>query len=156
LVYWGCGIVKALVKHKRRVNRVFSKLGVEAALRSRPPALKRKFRLLPWLPAQPLHPRLRGTKLRRKGKELAKLVIFLPLLFVLKGLSPWSLVRGNTRLLTVFPMPRFRQLRVLLSWDRRKLRRLLKRIDIATVQRVPSTFSDDEMIDEPRPKGFSS
>jgi hypothetical protein len=33
---------KALIKHKRRVNRVFSKLGAEIALRSRPPGVNKK------------------------------------------------------------------------------------------------------------------
>jgi hypothetical protein len=84
---------KALVKHKRRVNRVFSELSAEIALRSRPPDVDKKVLAVAVAACSALHPRLRGRKLQRTGKELAKPAIFLPLLFVWRGLSPWNLVR---------------------------------------------------------------
>jgi hypothetical protein len=33
---------KSIVKHKKRVNRVFSELGAETALRARPPGVEKK------------------------------------------------------------------------------------------------------------------
>jgi hypothetical protein len=33
---------------------------------------------------------------------------------------------------------------------RKKSKKVVKKVDVAVVQRVPSAFSDDEMIDEPR------
>jgi hypothetical protein len=38
----------------------------------------------------------------------------------------------------------------------KKAKKAVKKIVVSTVRRVPSTFSDDEMIDELRPTGFSS
>jgi hypothetical protein len=37
---------KNLVKHKKRVNRVFSELGAETALHSRPPGVDKKVRVV--------------------------------------------------------------------------------------------------------------
>jgi hypothetical protein len=48
-------------------------------------------------------------------------------------------------------MLRFRRLPVLLSWDRRKLRRLLRRLLLP-----PFSVFLQPSIDEPRPKRFSS
>jgi hypothetical protein len=38
----------------------------------------------------------------------------------------------------------------------KRAKKVVKKISTANIRRVPSAFSDDEIIDEPRPKGFSS
>jgi hypothetical protein len=62
---------KALVKHKRRVNRVFSELGAETALRSRPPGVDKKVLavvLASYSVAPPKAPRKKASK-RGRGKS---------------------------------------------------------------------------------------
>jgi hypothetical protein len=63
---------KALVKHKRRVNRVFSELGAETALRSLPPGVDKKVptvAVATCLAAPPKAPRKKTSK---KGKRISE------------------------------------------------------------------------------------
>jgi hypothetical protein len=87
---------KALVKHKRRVNHVFSEFGAETTpLNKKVPAVA----VATCSAAPSKAPRGKCSK-KRKGM--------------------------NARHLKVFLMLKFKQLQALLNWDRRKLRRLLR------------------------------
>jgi hypothetical protein len=115
---------KALVKHKRRMNRVFCELSAETALHSLPPSVDKKIPAVVVAVCSAGPPKAPRRKSSRREREKAMQVIFLLLSFVLRKLNLWSLVRGNEKLRKMFLMVKFRQLRVLLSWARRKLRRL--------------------------------
>jgi hypothetical protein len=78
---------KHLVKHKKRVNRVFSELGAKTALRSHPPGVEKKVLLLSWLVVRLLLLKLEGRGLQRKRRIKVGLVIPLLLPFARQKLS---------------------------------------------------------------------
>jgi hypothetical protein len=79
---------KALVKHQKRVNRVFSEFGAETTLRSCPPSVDKKVPAVAIASCLAVHPRLQEEKRRRKEQEKVKLVTSLLPPFVLRRLNP--------------------------------------------------------------------
>jgi uncharacterized protein YktA (UPF0223 family) len=59
---------KALVKHKRRVNRVFSELSAETTLRSRPPRVDKKVSAITVATCSAAPPKAPKKKASKKGK----------------------------------------------------------------------------------------
>jgi hypothetical protein len=60
---------KNIVKHKRRVNRVFSELGADTTLRSRPPSVDKKVPVVAIAVCSAASPKaLRKRGSTRKGK----------------------------------------------------------------------------------------
>jgi hypothetical protein len=60
---------KNLVKHKRRINRVFTKVCGENSFRSHRPEIEKKAPAVAWLVAQPRLSRPPEENLRRKERE---------------------------------------------------------------------------------------
>jgi hypothetical protein len=147
---------KALMKHKKRVNRVFSDLGAETSLHSRPPCVDKKIPAITVATcsvAPPKAPRRKGSD---KGKRKSSV-----------GNTSSSIIRpektktleSNKRKHKASEDIYDAEVQVassLAQLGQKKAKKAVKKIVVATVQRVPSAFSDDEMTDEPRPTGFSS
>jgi hypothetical protein len=57
---------KHIVKHKKRVNRVFSELGAETALRSRPPGVDKKVPAVPVAGCSAAPPKARRKRASKK------------------------------------------------------------------------------------------
>jgi hypothetical protein len=62
---------KNLVKHKKRVNHVFSELGTETALRSRPPSVDKKLPAVAVASFSAAPPKAPRKKSSRKGRNSA-------------------------------------------------------------------------------------
>jgi hypothetical protein len=104
---------KNLVEHKKRVNRVFSELGVETALRSLPPGLDKKVptvAVASCSAAPPKAPQQRSSKKGRSSAVDTSSSVIRPD----KTKSLESSKRKH-KLLKIFLMLRFRWFRVLLS-----------------------------------------
>jgi hypothetical protein len=59
---------KSIVKHKKRVNRVFSELGAETALRSRPPGMDKKISVVVVAVCSAAPPKARRSRASKKEK----------------------------------------------------------------------------------------
>jgi hypothetical protein len=96
------------MKHKRRVNQVFSKLSADTTLQSHPPSMDKKIPFVAVAVARLLHPRIQEGEFRIKERE--RVMQATPLLppFVLKTLSLWNPARGNGKLPRMFLMLRFK------------------------------------------------
>jgi hypothetical protein len=103
---------KNIVKHKKGVNRVFSELGVENALRSHPLGVDKilAVAIAVFSVAPPKARRRRASK-KDNAKGSTMKVLLPP--FAQQRLSPWSPARGNEKLLKMFLMLRSKRLPVL-------------------------------------------
>jgi hypothetical protein len=59
---------KSIVKHKRRVNRVFSEFVAETALRSRPPGVDKKIPAVVIVVCSAAPPKVPRRRASKKGK----------------------------------------------------------------------------------------
>jgi hypothetical protein len=144
---------KNLVKHKKRVNHLFSELGVETALRSRPPGVDKKVLTVAVASCSAAPPKAPRKKSLKKGRRNA-------------GDTSCSIVRPEkTKSLESSKRKRkasedvsdaeIQAASSLAQQGQKKAKKVVKKIVVATVQRVPSAFSDDEMTDKLRPTSFS-
>jgi hypothetical protein len=147
---------KALVKHKRRVNRVFSELSVEIALRSRPPDVDKKVlavAVAACSAAPPKAPRKKTSKNRKGISEAGDISSSTIRLERTKSLESSKMKRKASDSVSDAEAQVASSLAQLIQ---KKAKKVVKKISVATVQRVPSAFSDDEMTEELRPTCFSS
>jgi hypothetical protein len=91
---------------------VFSELGAETALRSRPPGVDKKILVVAVAVCSAAPPKARRRRLRRKIKLKKLLVKLLLLQFALQRLNLWNPARGRGKLLKMFPTLRFKRLLV--------------------------------------------
>jgi hypothetical protein len=147
---------KALVKHKRRVNCVFLELGTETALRSRPPGMDKKVPAVAMAICSAAPPKAPRKKASKKGKGMREA----------GDISSSTIRPEKTKSLDSSKWKRKAsddisdaEVQAASSLDQlgqKKAKKAVKKIAVATIQRGPSAFSDDEMTDKPRPTGFSS
>jgi hypothetical protein len=145
---------KNLVKHKNRVNRVFSELGAEIALRSRPPGVAKKVPAVAVASCSAAPPKAPRKKPSHKGRSSA-------------GDTSSSIIRPDkTKSLESSKRKckasednsdaEVQAASSLAQLGQKKAKKAIKKIDVTKVRRVPSAFSDDEMTQEPCLTGFSS
>jgi uncharacterized protein YktA (UPF0223 family) len=103
---------KNLVKHKKRINHVFSELGAETCFRSRRPGVDKKAQVVAVVSCSAAPPKAPRRRPSKKGRTA--LMTLLLLRFILARRSLLNQARENARHLKVFRMSRFRQLRALL------------------------------------------
>jgi hypothetical protein len=150
-----CKSFHALVKHKKRVNLVFSELGAETALRSRPSGVDKKVpavAVATCSAAPPKVARKKGSK-KGKGKNNADNTSSIIGLKKTKSLECSKRKRKASEDVSDAEVQAASSLAQL---SKKKAKKAVKKIVAAMVQRVPSGFSDDEMTKEPQPTGFSS
>jgi hypothetical protein len=144
---------KNLVKHKKRINRVFSEICGEKSFRSRHPG--RKLKMPAIAVASCLAALLKAP--RRKSLKVAKLNI---------GETTSSSVQpAKTKSLESTKQKRKSSEHVsdveleaasgLVHMSRKKSKKAVKKVVAAEVRRVPSII-DDDIFAEPSQKGFSS
>jgi hypothetical protein len=147
---------KALVKHKRRVNRVFSELGAEIALRSCPPGVDKKVPVVvvatcsAALPKAPRKKSLNKRKGMNEAGDISSSTIHPEKTKSLES-SKWKCKASDS-----VSDAEVQAASSLAQLEQKKAKNAVKKISIAIIQCVPSAFSDDEMTDELHPTGFSS
>jgi hypothetical protein len=67
-----CKSFKAVVKHKRSVNHVFSELGTDTALHSRPPGVDKKVLTIAVATCSAAPPKAPRKKASKKGKGMSE------------------------------------------------------------------------------------
>jgi hypothetical protein len=105
---------KSIVKHKKRVNRVFSELGAETALRSRPLGVDKKISAVVVAVCSDAPPKARRRRASKKEKAKSNAAILL-LSFARGRLSLWNPAKERGRLPKIFLTLRFKRLLVLHS-----------------------------------------
>jgi hypothetical protein len=147
---------KNLVKHKKRVNRVFSKHGDETALRSHPSGVDKKVPTVVVANCSAAPPKAPRKKASKKGIRKSDV-----------GDTTSSIIRPEK---TKSLESRKRKHKAsegvsdveiqaassLAQLGQKKAKKAVNKIVVATIQCVPLAFLDDEMTEEPRPIGFSS
>jgi hypothetical protein len=147
---------KALVKHKRRVNCVFSELGAEIALRSCPPGVDKKVPVVvvatcsAALPKAPRKKSLNKRKGMNEAGDISSSTIHPEKTKSLES-SKWKCKASDS-----VSDAEVQAASSLAQLEQKKAKNAVKKISIAIIQCVPSAFSDDEMTDELHPTGFSS
>jgi DNA-directed RNA polymerase subunit N (RpoN/RPB10) len=142
---------KNLVKHKRRINRVFSEICGEKSFCSRRPGLTVKIPAIASYSTAPL--KARRGKSSKKGKknidETSSSVVHLA-----KNRSLESTKRKR-KSSEVVSDAELQAATSLTQMSRKKTKKAVKKIVAAEVRRVPSAF-DDDLFAEPSQKGFFS
>jgi uncharacterized protein YktA (UPF0223 family) len=140
---------KNLVKHKKRVNRVFSKLGAETAFRLRRPSEDKKTPAS-CSAAPPKAPRRKSSKKRKSSTvDTSSPIVRLDKTKSLESSKQRCKASEGVSNAEIQSTSSLAQL------GQKKVKTTVKKIVAAEVQRIPSGFFDDDMIDKPRPKGFS-
>jgi hypothetical protein len=143
-------VYKSIMKHKKIVNRVFSELGTEIALRSRPLGMEKKIPAVAVVVCSAAPPK--ALRRRASKKEKAKSSA---------GDTSSSVVRlGKTKSLESSKRKRkasevtsnaeIQAASSLAQLGWKKSKKAVKKVVAVVVQRVPPAFSDDEVIEEPR------
>jgi hypothetical protein len=109
---------KSLVKHKKRINHVFSEVCGDKSFRSRRPGIKKKAQPLLLLAAHLDLRKLQGDHLQRKGKDV--MTELLPLLCALRRPDLFNLTNESINQLRVFQTLNFRLPLVLLDLVERR------------------------------------
>jgi hypothetical protein len=144
---------KNLVKNKRRINRVFSEVCGEKSFRSRRPGIVVKMPTVAVAScsAAPLKaPRGKSSKKGKKDTDETSSSAVRP--EKTKSLKSNKRKRKSSE---VILDAKIHAASSLTQLSRKKTKKAVKKIAIAEVQRVPSAF-DDDMIVEPSRKGFFS
>jgi hypothetical protein len=144
---------KNLVKHKRRINRVFSEVCGEKSFHSRRPGLVVKVPVvvMACCLAAPLKaPRRKSSKKGKKDTdETSSSAVRLE---KTRSLESSKRKRKSSEVVSDAELQAASSLAQL---SRKKTKKVVKKIVVAEVRRVPSTF-DNGMIVEPIQKGFFS
>jgi hypothetical protein len=140
---------KNIVKHKKRVNRVFSELGAGTALRSRPSGVDKKISAVAVAVCSVAPPKARRKRASRKEKAKS----------VAGDTSSPAICPAKTKSLESSKRKRkaseyisddeIQAASSLAKLGRKKSKKSMKKVAATVVQCVPLAFSDDEMIDEP-------
>jgi uncharacterized protein YktA (UPF0223 family) len=145
---------KNLVKHKKRVNRVFSELGAETAHRSPRPGVDKKalaVAVASYSAAPPKAPRRKSAKKRKSSACDTSSSLVRP--EKTKSLESSKRKRNASEGISDAEIQAASGLAQL---GQKKAKKAVKNVVVSTVQRIPSAFSDDETTDDLRPTGFSS
>jgi hypothetical protein len=144
---------KNLVKHKRRINRVFSEVSGEKSFHSRRPGLVVKVPVVvvACCSAAPLKaPRRKSSKKGKKDTdETSSSAVRLE---KTRSLESSKRKRKSSEVVSDAELQAASSLAQL---SRKKTKKVVKKIVVAEVRRVPSTF-DNGMIVKPSQKGFFS
>jgi hypothetical protein len=142
---------KNLVKHKRRINRVFSEVCGDKSFKSRRPGLPVKIPAVAVAicSAAPLKASRRRSSKKGKGNtdETSSATVCPE---KTKSLESSKQKRKSSEVVSDAEMQAASSLAQL---SRKKTKKVVKKITIAEVRRVPSDF-DDDIIIEPSHKGF--
>jgi hypothetical protein len=103
---------KNLVKHKKRINHVFSELSAATCFRFRRPGVDKKAQVVAVVSCSAAPPKAPRRRPSKKGRTA--LMTLLLLRFILARRSLLNQASENARHLKVLLMSRFRQLRALL------------------------------------------
>jgi hypothetical protein len=144
---------KNLVKHKRRINRVFSEVCAENSFLSRRPGIDKKAPVIgvaSCSAAPPKAPRRRSMKKRRNNTDETSSSAVRP--DKTKSLESSKQKHKTSEAISDVTIQAASGLAQL---GQKKIKTTVKRIVFAEIRRVPSSF-DDDMVAEPGPKGFFS
>jgi hypothetical protein len=151
-----CKSFKALVKHKRRVNQVFSELSAKTTLRSRSLGVDKKVPTVAVATCSAAPTKAPRKKASKKGKRKSEVGdTSSSIIHPEKIKSLESSKRKRKASKDIFDAE-VQTASSLAQLGQKKAKKAVKKIAVATVQRIPSAFSDDEMIEGPHPTGFSS
>jgi hypothetical protein len=144
---------KNLVKHKRRINRVFSEVCAENSLCSHRPGIDKKAPAVVVASCSAVPPKAPRRRSSKKGKnntyETSSSVVRPEKMKSLES-SKWR--RKTSKAISDVEIQAASGLAQL---GQKNIKTAVKKIVATEVRRVPFTF-DDDMIVEPSPKGFSS
>jgi hypothetical protein len=145
---------KNLVKHKKRINRVFSELGVETSFRSCRPGVDKKAPAVAVASCSATPPKAPRRRSSKKGKSSTDDTSFSTVCpDKTKSLESSKRKRKASEGVSDAEIQVASSLAQL---GQKKNKTAIKKIVAVEVRRVPSALFDDDMIDEARPKGFFS
>jgi hypothetical protein len=147
---------KALVKHKRRVNRVFSELGAEAALHSHPLGVDKKVPAVVVVVCSAVLSKAPRKKSSKKGKGKSEAGNISSATIRPDKTKPLESSKRKRKAYEDVFDAEVQAASSLAQLGQKKTKKVVKKIVVATVQCVLSAFFDDEITEEPRPTGFSS
>jgi hypothetical protein len=104
---------KTLVKHKKRINRVFSEVCGENSFHSRHPGIDKKAPAIAVASCSVAPPKAPEENPRRTERTAQMKLLLLR--FVLRRRSLWNQANGSAKRLKLFQMSKFRQLQAWLS-----------------------------------------
>jgi hypothetical protein len=144
---------KNLVKHNRRINRVFSELSAKNSFCAHRPGVDKKALVVAMAScsaAPPKAPRRRSSKKGKSSTGDTSSATICP-----DKTKSLKLSKQKCKTSEAISDAEIQAASSLSQLGQKKIKTVVKKVVAAEVRRVPSAF-DDDMIGEPRPKGFSS